>query len=137
MGKLYLGGLPTEPDVRRLREELALREGDEVTHEQIEAILNLPRTSDRYRTITNVWRVRMLKDENMEIAAVPGVGFRCLVPAERVDENVKRFQRGTRQQGRSLNRMRRIHPDTLDHVSKTKLDHAARLGAAVFQAGHQ
>lgn len=134
--KLFLGGLPTAIDVKRLRETFPdLRPGDEITHERVEAALGIPRTDGRYRTVTSAWRRDLFRLDNVEVGAIVGIGFRVLTAEERVDAGVGRFQQGTRIQGRSLRRMRTIRPSDLDAPHQAKLDHAIRVGASVFQAG--
>jgi hypothetical protein len=134
--RMYFGGMPTNMDVKRLREELVMIEGDEVTHEQVEKILGVKHTVTRFRTITDKWRRVMLIDEGLEIVALPGLGFRCLLPDERVGYNFKGFKQGTRKQGRHLRRAAMIPRDRVSEKEVVKLDHFQRLGALLMGQAH-
>lgn len=133
MSKLFFGGIPTAPDVKKLREAFTdVKEGTDFDHEQIAAILGLdPRTS-RYRSVTTAWRKEMLTQHNIEIAAVATIGFRALTGAERLDTNVKGFKHGARKQGKHIRRVGMVRAETLSEPEQTKQLHVMRLGAAVL-----
>lgn len=129
MTKLFLGGIPTGPDVKRLRESLPkLTDGLEITHDDVSAVLGLsPRTS-RYRAVTGAWRKDALNLDNIEIAAVPSIGFKCLSGPERLSANIKGFRQGTRKQGKSIRRVTMIRAETLTDDEQAKQLHVMRLG---------
>lgn len=108
MSKLFLSGIPTEPDVKLLTETFPKIEvGDEINYESVEAVLRLDRKSSRFRTVTQAWRKKVLND-GIELAVVAGVGFRALSPKERIEHSVKGVQSGVRKQIRSINRSDRV-----------------------------
>ncbi|MCL4837861.1 MAG: hypothetical protein KJ058_07845 [Thermoanaerobaculia bacterium] len=85
--KVFLGGLPVEPDVRRLEEKFGVPEvGALLTHRQVEGALGEKYGSTRYRTVTKAWRQHLREENNVELKAVPGIGFKCLGADERLDE---------------------------------------------------
>ncbi|MBX3703979.1 MAG: hypothetical protein KF822_09415 [Steroidobacteraceae bacterium] len=130
MSKPFFGGIPADIDVRKLEERFGdPQEGQEFGHDEVEAVLGLERGSNRYRTVTDAWRRRLLNQRNIEVGAVPGVGFRCLTPAERVDGSLKGFRTGTRQQLRSVRRAAVVR--TEDEGLRHKQDLLRRYGAAI------
>lgn len=129
MSKVFFGGMPTEIDVKKLREAFPeINEGDEIAHEQIEKLLNLDRNANRYRTVTEVWRKKLL-NEGTDMGAVAGVGFRCLNPKERITRSVEGFQSGTRKQLRAVRRSALVRTD--DPILGRKQDLLRRYGAAI------
>lgn len=130
MNKLFLGGVPTEVDVRKLREAFAtIKEGDEIAHEQVEQVLSLARTTNRYRGVTLSWRKSLQRDHGIQLGAVAGVGFRCLNPQERVSDGVKGFQSGARKQLRAVKSVAMVRTDDPQLQAKQAL--MRRYGAAV------
>lgn len=130
MSKTFLGGVPTGIDVRRLDEVFAdLAEGAEVTHEQVEAALGIGRAQTRYRTVTVAWRRSLLNDRNIELAAVPGIGFRVLAASERLNASVKGFRQGVRKQMRSVRRSDMVRTD--DPILMRKQEVMRRAGMAI------
>lgn len=135
MGKAYFGGMPTDLDVRKLIEAFpALIEGARITHEEIEAVISVGRHSNRYRAITIAWRSKLLRDSNLEIGAVSGVGFEVRTSEGRMSSSIKGFQSGTKKQLRSVKRALLVK--TEDPLLRQKQDLMQRFGAAIAsQAG--
>ncbi len=130
MSKAYFGGMPTDLDVRKLIETFPeLVEGACVTHDEIEAVIGVDRHSNRYRAITIAWRSKLLRDENMEIGAVNGVGFEVRTPEGRMSSSIKGFQSGTKKQLRSVKRALLVRTD--DPLLRQKQDLMQRFGAAI------
>jgi hypothetical protein len=130
-GNLFLGGVPTEPDVKALMVAFPeIDPGAVVTYEQIESIINVKRGSSRFVTVTNAWRSRLLKDKNIEVRPLRGIGLRRLTEAERVSENIGGVAKGARIIRRSGNRLMRVEPARLDEIERRKRDHAIRLADA-------
>lgn len=123
MSKLFLGGIPTAPDVKRIRETLGdLPEGSEIPHSWIEEIINCKSDSSRYRSVTMVWRKTVLREQNIEIDAVPGVGFRVLVGAERINRNYSKFRSASKLQGRAVRRIGSIPDAVLTSTDRARRD---------------
>ena len=129
MTKLFFGGIPTGPDVKRLCDAFKiLTEGQEITHEQVQAVLNLDPRGSRYRSVTTAWRKELLNEENIEISALPGIGFKCLSGSERLTTNIKGFRQGTKKQAKSVRRVTMIRAETLSDAEQAKQLHMMRLG---------
>ena len=89
-------GKPTSADVRRIRGALKFSEGVIISHQQIEAIVEEDWRSQRYRTITSALR-RKLKDDDIYLEALPGIGFKVLNDADRVEVfGVRKTRQGFR-----------------------------------------
>jgi hypothetical protein len=130
MGQVHFGGLPTNIDVRKLREAFgSLREGDEITHEMIEEVIGFKRDSSRYRTVTLAWRTALLKEDGIELGAVTGIGFRYLNASERIASSLRGFQSGTRKQMRSVRKAVQVRTD--DPTLIKRQDLMRRFGAAI------
>lgn len=99
----YFGGLPTDPEVRKLREhfgDMQKLRGTTISHEDIEKVIGVKREDNRYKTITNAWRKRIRKETGVEIrgdlAEVIGIGFRVLTDGEQVTFSTDLRQRGAK-----------------------------------------
>lgn len=122
--------MPTGVDVRKLIDTFGqLAEGFEITHEEIEAVIGVPRTSNRYRTVTYAWRNKLLRDHNRLLESVPGIGYRSLGPGERISSAVKGVQQGARKQLRAIRLSERVVTD--DPVLTKKQELLRRYGAAI------
>lgn len=129
MSKVFFGGMPTQIDVDKLREAFpAIEEGDEVRHEDIEAVLGLERGSNRYKTVVEAWRKRLLND-GIDLGAVAGIGLKSLNATERIEKSVDGFQSGTRKQLRSIKRSQLVRTD--DPILTAKQDTLRRWGVMV------
>jgi len=102
-GNVFFGGVPTEPDVRKLVDRFGTPEPGIIAHEDVEAVLGHGRLTSRYRTVVWVWRRRLFRQSNIDMIAEPGVGFRVLTSGERVDvcvrdlgQTVTKLRRGGR-----------------------------------------
>jgi len=130
MTKVYFGGVPTDGDVRNLMDHFGQpKPGDEIPHEEVEAVLHSTREASRYRTVTTAWRKKMLREHNVDLSALPGVGFRCLTDAERVAAGVSGVQSGLRKQLHSVVRADRVQTD--DEALRAKQDVLRRDGIAL------
>lgn len=132
MSRMFFAGMPTEPDVKKLREHFSeLPEGLEIPHEEIETCIAAKRDQSRYRTIVTAWRKSLLNQNNVELGSVAGVGYKVLTPGERLRHNYDGFQQGTRKQARSIRRVSIIPDDRLSLPERGKRDHIQRMGAMI------
>ena len=63
--ELFHGGIPTEPDVRALKEaypESVLKVGLHIDFTRVSQIIGVPYPSCRFRTVTNAWRKEVEKE---------------------------------------------------------------------------
>lgn len=139
--ELYFGGLPTDPEVRRLREAfpdvLALR-GTTIEHSQIEAIIGEKRTTNRYRSITTAWRRRVRKETGVEIRGdmpeIVGVGFRILSDGEQVTFSIDLRQRGARKIRHSHVALANVDSAKLTEEERRVRDHGLHAAKMIHTA---
>ena len=130
MSKMFFSGIPTAIDVRALIEAFpALVVGQELAHDEVAEVIAVDAKSSRYRTVTNSWRRQLLAENNIDLGAVAGTGFRVLAPDERITRGVTGFQSGTRKQMRSIRRATLVR--TEDAALLRKQDILQRAGAAI------
>lgn len=121
MSELYFGGVPVEPDVKKLLKVYpTLNVGDVIRHSEIEEHLGVKYRSSRYRTVTDAWRKRMFCDQNILLGAVSGVGFKVLSPDERLDRVSGRFRAASRQDVRAKVEHSAIDTDQCDEIGKKR-----------------
>lgn len=136
MAKMFLGGMPTEFDVKKLLGAFpSIKEGDTFEHAHVEQILGVVRTSNRYKSVTLAWRKNLLRSENKQIDAIPGFGFKCLSPEERISGGAKGINSGVKKIARSCNKALRV--TTQDPALKSKQDHMQRFGAFICNEANQ
>lgn len=124
---LFLGGVPTEPDVKKLIEAFpTLKPDDVVTHEEIAAIIGDTHRSSRFRTVVEAWRRALLKLHNIDTKAIRGVGYQVLQPMDRISASIKDYGAGTRKIVRSVGRARRVEMEKLTLEQQRVGEHAIR-----------
>ena len=124
---LFIGGVPTEPDVKRLIDAFPSIASDiEITHAEISKILGVDAKSARYRTITSAWRRLLLRVHNVRMSPIAGIGYRVIDGIERVTENVKQYGRGARQIQRAARDIRATDRRKLDQEQQRVTEHVLR-----------
>ena len=85
--KLFFGGVPTDPEVKRIQKvynELTLEEGTIIPYEDIEDIINESRETSRFKSVTTAWRKHVEKTTCKVIGCVPGEAFKVLTDVEKL-----------------------------------------------------
>jgi hypothetical protein len=127
---VFFGGVPTQKDIKALAQRFAdIDVGDEISHADIESCTGLSRKESRYQTVVAAWRKMLLNEKNIELGAVPGVGFRVLNNSERVSVGIDGIQKGARKQLRSIKKA--VMVCTTDPALLKKQELMSRLGVAV------
>lgn len=132
--KLYFGGIPTEPDVKRLEKRFGAPAPGVIEHAEIEETIGQQRDSSRYRTVVAAWRRRLLREENIASAADPGVGIRILTEPERVDHAQRHLGLSAKRVVKEHRWAMMIDASKLDDVSRHKRDHVIRVSASMAAA---
>jgi hypothetical protein len=100
--KMYFGGVPTEPDVRRLLNKYGCpQQGQVMNYEEVATVIGIRKQDSRFKTVTNAWRKAIYSSYNIVIGTRPGVGFVALQEPERLDYGSRKFRHGIRQIKRS------------------------------------
>lgn len=98
-----MNGRPTEPETDKILDWVrGHKEGDVLTHQQLETMLRLGRMESRYRTILTAAKRRVLRLLGIWLKAVPGVGYEYLPGGKQVAENTAYQKRGVRQFAQGL-----------------------------------
>lgn len=130
MSGLYFGGMSTDPELRLLDEKFsAIKEGDLLTHEDIEGVTGISRKAARYTTIICRYKKRLLKAKNLHLISEFKVGYHVLTAAERVERNIEDASRGFKIVRRSSERLRNVPREKLDAQTAAKAECAQTIFA--------
>lgn len=135
--ELYFGGLPTEPDVKRIREiypDSALKVGDLIAYEDMAEALDEEKDSFRFKTITNRWRKLVEKDCGKVIGVEKGIGFKVLSDSQKLDLSGLKLRSATRMARRSYIVAGRVDRRNLSEDERKRLEHHSRCSAQVLAA---
>lgn len=131
---VHFGGVPVAPDVQKLIDTLGLpAPGQDIKHEDIEAALGIERTEKRYRTVTAAWRKRLADEQSLHVDSLFGIGFRCLLPEERITNSQVQMKRGVRRVARGVKTAALVPPDDLDTLGRMRRTHLITHGGALVQ----
>ena len=124
----------TAPDVDRLA-AMEYVEGGVITHEAIEKTIGEPRGGQRYQTVVGAWKRRMLRERNIVLHAVPGVGYTVLLPGQRVTAGAALRAQAVRRARLGQRILRGTDTARLTPEERAVWDHEAKVGAAVIAVG--
>lgn len=139
MSSVFFGGLPTDIDVRTLREHFGVpAEGALMSFETVAALIKTPLGSPRFRTVTTAWRKALEREHNI-IIVVRQAQFVAAKPGDRIDLGSRKLRTGARAfrrahivvEGTDRTRLTEAERKQADHVSMTTATamQAARLAA--------
>lgn len=100
MSKMFLGGVPTGPEVDRLIKEIEARPGVEVTYQEVERITGIRQRDNRFRSVTSAWRKRVFRERAIQVKAEGG-RFVMLTPDEALTNGIVSFHKIGRALGRT------------------------------------
>lgn len=129
--KQHFGGIPTVVEVALLEEKFNLVEGMEITHQDIEDAIQINWNTTRYRAVTAAWRKKILRDKNLLIDSLHGIGFRVLTPSERVSGSVKKVTYGVKAVKKGGGLAMIIPADRLTETERHKASHMVKLSAQI------
>jgi hypothetical protein len=133
----FFGGIPTEPDIRKLRETFRASEmfpGKTINYDDVSKIINTPANSSRFKTVTNRWRKLVEQEDGLIIGTVPGEGFKVLDEAEKLNLSVSKLKGAGRLSRRSYMVASRIDRKCLDDDELCRLDHVSARSSAILAA---
>jgi len=135
--EVYFGGIPTDPDIKQIREafpEDQLNALDEIPYEDIENLLGIPQTSSRFRAVTNRWRKIVEDETGLVIGVIRGKGFKLLNDEEKLDLSVGKLRTAVRQSHKSYRYASLVDAKALNEENKKRLDHITSRSAKVIAA---
>ena len=99
----FLAGVPTKPDVDRLRKAFGIPAvGVVIKWDEFEQVLQLNRSTHRFKVVLSSWRKSLFREHHVLIAAERGVGLVRLDNNGNLVEAVKKEAEGWRRIGRSI-----------------------------------
>lgn len=136
--KPFFGGLPTGPDVKRIMDQVdaGSKRGEIVKHDEVEKIIKVSRDENRYKTVTNAWRRKVLSESGVKIVGdrpdVVGVGFAVLTNKEQIAEAERQYGKGRRRVRDGWKTVSLTGEDGLDEASLKRREHAIQTGVRLF-----
>lgn len=139
-GNLYFGGIPTEPDVKALRDaypETEMTPNSVIPYEEVEAVIGVQKDSARFRTVTDRWRA-VVQQENkaLVIGTERGVGFKVLTNHQKLNLSNAKLKTAARSARRSYALTAKVQTDQLTEEERERLTTIQRRSAA-FLASQQ
>jgi hypothetical protein len=135
---LHFGGVPTDPDIRRIRQEHpdhTLTPGTLIRYEDVERLIQTGRDTARFRTVTDKWR-RQVEDEtgSVVIGTEPGLGFKVLTEAEKLNLGYDKLRSAARSARRSYVVAGRVSVSQLSEEDRERHRVLQQRNAAVISA---
>lgn len=134
--KLFEGD-PVKPHVDKLMEHITPKIGDVYQHADIAHVAEVEYPSSRYRSIITAWKKRLMRELNIDLDSVSGIGYRVLDDNERVAVGIKDFATSVRHMGHSVDRISRADTAKLDDMHRRQQDHAVRLTQEIVASGRK
>ncbi len=129
---VFNSGIPTEPDVNRLREAFGVPEtGRLISYEEVEGVIGCKRSSNRFKTVLSRWRWRLFKDHNVLTIPERGKGVRRANNGERVVSSGDTFKQGLRKISRASTVADQTDSEGLTPEQIRVRDHVSKTGAAL------
>ena len=131
----YFGGIPTEPDVNRLRDQFpdsGMESGQVISYEEVERLIDCRKGSARFQTVTSRWR-RLVERETgrIIIGTERGVGFKVLDNQQKLNLSSDTFRQAIRRSRRAYQVTGRINLRQLSEDERQRLLGIQQRTAAV------
>jgi len=127
---LFFGGLPTEPDVKKIKEaypDSELVTGKLIPYQDIAELIKQPFGTSRFRTVTNAWRKDVEKLTNKIIGVEPNIGFKVLSEPEKVVYGGQKLKMAGRAARRSYVIAARTDVLQLTDTERARLNHQTTI----------
>lgn len=133
---LFLGGVPTEPDVKKLNEAFLEIEPDQgIPYSAVEQIIGAKRGTSRWMAVTNAWRKHLRSLRNIVLAADGRSRmFRRLPEGERSERNASEWVQKQKQAIRRVNDQQRVVTSVMTEGERNTHDHRTRVMVAHVEA---
>ena len=131
---LFFGGIPTEPDVKTLRDAYQdedLPVGLAIPFVDVAKHIKCSPDSYRFRTVTSRWRHDVEKDTGKVIGAPGDKTFLVLSASETLGLSKRKLHSSARAITRVLTLGSRITVSQLTEDEKKEHDHTQRIGGAI------
>ena len=135
--RLYFGGVPTDIDVRALREaypDSGLTVGKTIAYSEVERIVKVGKGSCRFKTVTGRWRRLVEKDSAVLIGVEAGKGFVVLDNKQTLELSCQKLRSGVRATRRSFHVAGYVERKELTADEQRRYDMVAGRAAAIMAA---
>lgn len=133
--RIYLGGLPTAPIVKKLREAFdSTGPGEIISYQALADASGLKQKTSRFTTCLNAWRGEIRRQLNIETIAVAGEGIKLLAEGERADNSARTLKRGSRRVVKSYKQAAAIDTRKLTEEEKRVAGICLRVTEAMAEA---
>lgn len=136
-GTVFLGGVPTDVEVRDLRSrwpESEMKPGDVIPYEVVEEMIGAKRHTSRWASVTGRWRKIVERETpHLVVGTERGVGFKVLSAAEKLDLSETKLDTAARAVRRSYKVAARVEVKELDDDERARLSLAQHRGAAILR----
>ena len=134
--RVFFGGVPTAPEVRLLREKYGVPpEGIVIPQEEVESLIGCPRTSHRYRTITNAWRKGLYRETlGACFIGLQEGSFLTLPPQGRVDRAWRKTKSGFKGFRNAVSLLTTTERSRLTEEGRREADHAQLVCSRALEA---
>ena len=132
---LHFGGLPTDPDVKRIREKYPdddLEVGRKISYQEIARLINEPVRSSRWTTVTQSWRKKVEAATNIIIGTCEGVNFIVLDDSQKVDLSESKLKTASRNARRAFIVSNKVDIANLSDSERARLDHQINVSAKII-----
>lgn len=132
-------GKEVAPDVQKLLTHFdgKLEPNVAIEYSEMADVIDTPVSSNRFRTVITAFRKTVLREMNIDFAAISGYGLRVLFENERVSHGVNDFHRAGKRLGKAVDRISRSDAAKLDAMHLQQRDHAVRLGTEVVESARK
>lgn len=135
-GSVFFGGMPTEPDIKSIRDsypDSELKPGMLIPYDAVEGIINAKRRSSRFQTVTTQWRKKVERETGrVVIGTEPGVGFKVLDNVQKIDLGNSKLATAVRQSRRAYVLTARVEVAGLSEEEKGRLLTLQKRSAALI-----
>lgn len=133
---MYFGGLPTEPDIKKLRDAFpddALEPGRIIEYSDVAKVIGESVGSNRFKTITSRWR-RLVENEtgSIVIGTEPGQGFKILEEHEKLNLSGNKLMTAARCARRSYQVTGRVTVKNLSEEDRNRMLTLQKRSAALI-----
>jgi hypothetical protein len=121
-------GVPTEIDVKRLREAYPqLAVGQLIPYEDVARVIGAPYKTGRFRVVTEAWRKWLRRSENCAVKCVAGRGFMRMAELERSEVDRVGWRKDQGRAARKVRDLARVDTLSFEERDRSSHDHARRV----------
>lgn len=132
---VYRRGVPTDPDIKMLREkwpESVLSPGSVIPYAEVEALLGCRRGSSRFNGVTTRWRRLIEQDAGILFKCIPGEGFAVLDNIGKLGVGIEKSNQAVRTAKRSVVILSRVDALALPREERARFDRTNMRNSAII-----